>query len=74
MLGSSGPPGAEQRPCVLWLCRIRRFGKTGCRQLVIYSCAEKRNEPARTDQKSLWFVVFVCFWGLAQPPQPAEGL
>lgn len=68
MLESSGPPGAVQRLCLLWLCRIRRFGKTGCCQLVIYSFAEKCNRSASADPKSLWFVMFVRFCGPAQLP------
>lgn len=64
--------GTVQRPCLLWLCRIRRFGKTGCCQLVIYSFAEKYNKSTSTDQKSLWFAVFVCFCWPAQLPTTAQ--
>lgn len=72
MLELSGPLGTVQRPCLLWLCRIRRFGKTGCCQLVIYSFAEKYNKSTSTDQKSLWFAVFVCSCWPAQLPTTAQ--
>lgn len=73
MLELSGPLGAVQRPCLLWLCGIRRFGKTGCCQLVIYSFTGKCNKSASRDQKSLRFVVFVCFCGPAQLPCCTQG-
>lgn len=35
-LESRSPPGTEQGPCLLWLCRRTRFGETGCCQKAGY--------------------------------------